>query len=367
MIGWLRAAGRAFQRGTTQAPQTFQLRCACGTSVAGERTRSCQRILCPACQTPLFVVPASVYPLPKPPNPGKGKKDAPQRSAPLSQKKGAQKAVRFPKVIEYGDEGRAAIQADPRTAGSATAARKGLLRQWLSPVRLVLVCVAVVVGATASWISHHRTLERAQSLLDSSSKKGREALAGADFAAAAAELEQASQALVLLGRTDDPQARGIRQLWSESRAGAGLSLKSLHTIVSEAVTAESSVAPSSWKDVFRASYKDSWVLMDASIVRTGNSAPLPPYRVEYPIFVGQNGAVGVANLRCFNVLPADRASQRVIFAAQLEDCRRDPDVPRAWQIVLRPETAFLLASPARADQVFAHKYRETLMFTGWSK
>jgi ABC-2 type transport system permease protein len=30
------------------------------------------------------------------------------------------------------------------------------------------------------------------------------------------------------------------------------------------------------------------------------------------------------------------------------------------------ETAFLLASPARADQVFAHKYRETLMFTGWS-
>ncbi|MBL8821475.1 MAG: hypothetical protein JNJ77_02730 [Planctomycetia bacterium] len=31
-----------------------------------------------------------------------------------------------------------------------------------------------------------------------------------------------------------------------------------------------------------------------------------------------------------------------------------------------PETAFLLASPAHADQVFAHKYRETLMFTGWS-
>ncbi len=31
-----------------------------------------------------------------------------------------------------------------------------------------------------------------------------------------------------------------------------------------------------------------------------------------------------------------------------------------------PETAFLLASPARADQVFAHKYRETLFFTGWS-
>lgn len=31
-----------------------------------------------------------------------------------------------------------------------------------------------------------------------------------------------------------------------------------------------------------------------------------------------------------------------------------------------PETAFLLASPSRADQVFAHKYRETLFFTGWS-
>jgi ABC-2 type transport system permease protein len=30
------------------------------------------------------------------------------------------------------------------------------------------------------------------------------------------------------------------------------------------------------------------------------------------------------------------------------------------------ETAFLLASPAKADQVFAHKYRETLFFTGWS-
>lgn len=31
-----------------------------------------------------------------------------------------------------------------------------------------------------------------------------------------------------------------------------------------------------------------------------------------------------------------------------------------------PETAFLLASPSKADQVFAHKYRETLFFTGWS-
>jgi ABC-2 type transport system permease protein len=31
-----------------------------------------------------------------------------------------------------------------------------------------------------------------------------------------------------------------------------------------------------------------------------------------------------------------------------------------------PETMFLMASPARADQVFAHKYRETMFFTGWS-
>lgn len=30
------------------------------------------------------------------------------------------------------------------------------------------------------------------------------------------------------------------------------------------------------------------------------------------------------------------------------------------------ETTFLMALPARADQVFAHKYRETMMFTGWS-
>jgi len=31
-----------------------------------------------------------------------------------------------------------------------------------------------------------------------------------------------------------------------------------------------------------------------------------------------------------------------------------------------PETMFLMASPARADQVFAHKYRETMLFAGWS-
>lgn len=30
------------------------------------------------------------------------------------------------------------------------------------------------------------------------------------------------------------------------------------------------------------------------------------------------------------------------------------------------ETTFLMASPASADQVFAHKFRETIMFTGWS-
>src|SRR5262245_5483990 len=65
MNGWLAAAEKLFPRRASRPPLPFELTCACGHIVAGTRTEVIQRPVCPDCGTELFVLPASVYPLPR--------------------------------------------------------------------------------------------------------------------------------------------------------------------------------------------------------------------------------------------------------------------------------------------------------------
>ena len=77
-------------------------------------------------------------------------------------------------------------------------------------------------------------------------------------------------------------------------------------------------------------------------------ADYPAELLEFPLSDGTSQATVVANLDVFKrTLSADGPPQRVIFAAQLDGCRYDPQREPAWQIVLQPATGFLWASPDR--------------------
>lgn len=353
MAGWLSSAGKAFQRRPLSEPQQFELRCVCGSVVGGERKTSYQRLVCPGCGTPLFVLPASVYPTPKGVKPAKQKQTPPVKIVPQ-------------RVIEPDRESRAAQAAEskrpaasrvvePRLspAQSLNARQAPRLRKWFTPVRIVFLCVLVVMAGTTWWLLHSRTMQQAQVLFASSSKKGLEALQKGDFVAAAPELRQAAEALDTLGR-DDPQARGIRQMGRESNAASHLTLKSLHDILAEAVASETAPSSPGWPEIFRGTYKDAWTVIETTITRTDEPAPAPRYRFEFPIIIGQRGvqngvqnrAILIADLKAFDALPADLPSHRVIFAAQLQDCRRDPNTANTWQITLNATTAFLWSDAA---------------------
>lgn len=337
MPHWLSAAGKAFQRRPVKEPQRFELRCLCGTALAGDRAESYQRLICPNCQTPHFVLPASVYPAPRMPKPAKPKQDAPT-PAPLP--------IVPQRVIESVPPVRRS-RSTPAPAPSRPAPEPALVRnsagQWLTrkcltPVRLVLLSVLCVVGGTAYWMAHTRAIQNAQVEFASASKRGQDALSRKDFATAAEELEVACLALDRLGR-DDPPARIIRQQRRECQAASHLVLKSLHELLDEAV-AENSTAMG-WSETFRALYKDSWMVFETTITRTNELPPASRFRVDFPILSGQQRAVLLADVKVFDGLPTEQPSQRVIFAAQLEDFRRDPQSANTWQIVLRPDSAFL--------------------------
>ena len=67
MAGWLAAAEKLFRGEPSQSLPPFELTCACGRTVTGQRTKAMQTPHCPVCGVSLFVLPASVYPPPKSP------------------------------------------------------------------------------------------------------------------------------------------------------------------------------------------------------------------------------------------------------------------------------------------------------------
>ena len=343
MRNWFAAAAQAIQRRPPEEPQDFEVRCGCGRTVTGKRMKSHQRIACPACNAWLFVLPASVYP-------------------PLLKPTAtASKAVRHKRVA---NEAETPVAVAPPRVAQATATpdpprpkpvrelaplvkeQVGHIKQWwrglklITPFRAVLLAVVALIGGTTYWVVHSRTLDQAALTITDAVKKGEAALREDDVHEAARQFGLAARALDLLGR-DDPQARGIRQVAHETTATSQLAVRTLHEMLGEAIDAGGESADSTWPETFRGSYRDMWVVLDTTVTRAAEASDSPIHVIDCPVVVGKSRASVIAELTAFKVLPQDGKPRRVVFAAQLEDCRPDPSQPHTWLIVLRPDTGFL--------------------------
>lgn len=341
MPRWLITARQAFQRKPAPTePPKFSVRCACGKTAEGERKHKAQQIACSTCRQPLFVLPISVYPAVRP---LKKKKSAPREATEKKAATAAETAVkdqvpRGPRGVILGvDWGTWFGEAKDQ---SHVFLRYFFSRKMWTPVRLVFLSVVAVILGTTYLILHARAIDRATQVLASATKKGQAALLEEDFPEAARQFQLAAGALDTLKRNDE-SARSIRQMYRESNAASQLSPRGPYEILSDAIETTGAAKGLNWPEVFRVNYHDNWLIFEAPVLRL-NEAPEPPrYLVDLPIISGKIRATIVANLPIFNQLNIDKKSQRVVFAAQIEDFRPDPDAPQDWQIVLRPGSAFL--------------------------
>lgn len=358
MPRWLTTAANAFRKRSEPPPQTYSLNCVCGRGVTGVRTRAAQRAVCPGCRSELFVLPASVYPVPRGPVVKKPVK--PARPSPLAIEEASVEGRQTPTAPTRSrgrsetvpERRRATAPAAPRPKappqGVLLAARESSLARWrrkaLSPLPLVLAGVTIVVAGTVWWQSHLRARDRARSVIGSAPQLAEDALHEGDLTEAAKQFAQLSAAVRLLGRGDS-QARRWTQLARETAAMGELATASLHDIISEAAETGGGSGEGIWPGLFRGSYRNSWVLIDAEVSRADKDSKTGGFSIDFPLIVGEQTGKLIANLPIFeNRVEAGERPRRIIFAAQLADCRLQPGTTDVWQFELRPDSSFLWAN-----------------------
>jgi len=353
MSGWFDTAASVFRRRVDDSPQTFEIRCGCGRTASGFRSRHAQTVVCEACRESIFVLPASVYPLPRQsrkskPSPARSEPEPVDPPVPADDTK--RSAARGASPSRAARKSKPAAPRAPREASaanlgpSAAGDRPEPRRRIITPVRLVLAGVVLVISLTGWWIFHLRSLDQAREILASAPRAAEDALQEGDFHEAARQFARLSTALDRLGR-DDVQSRIWRQSARETAAISDLAMVSLHEILDEAAHAGTGADHDRWQEQFRGSYRGAWVVIDAPVIRNEDVTSGPRFTVDFPFAVeGCNGRL-MADLPIFEkCVPSGTPARRIIFAGQIESCRLIPGSDPVWQLELRPQTAILWGS-----------------------
>lgn len=356
---WLQTTKRLFGRPPPEeVPQPFELRCACGHEEVGVRLEHPLQIACGGCARTLFVLPRCVYPIPRP-SPASLPPSVPVKSK-----------AQPPTAPAVEKKTTAAITAT-RTMVAAVPVRPSRLTAWriaaakamreaahavvrkLTPSRFQLLVLGIVlaVGLTGYAMFRSRQRAGAEVVLGEALRRGRTAIAARDFVEAAKQFQQAVDAIDVLGR-DDPAAREIRQFAREANAVTHLCPKPLHELLADASATDAGRFGLSWSEVFRTSFRDTWLVCEALVTRkAAGGAGDARYLVDHPVFSGSQSAALRAELRVFDVLGIETEPRYVIFAAQLQDFAPGPPGSNSWTLTLRPDTAFLWSLADNLDAI----------------
>lgn len=353
--GWFASATNIFRRQTSEPPQCYRIRCACGETLEGDRSPAHQVVTCNGCQSPLFVLPASVYPRPAtPPRRKPARREVPHTGEATAVAQAAMSVAESSVKRADGQlppDGRAARQSPRGTPGVRFRAPQALFqfdfdrwrRRTFTPLRLALAAIALVIGGTIWWRWHLQVLEKAREVLAEAPRLGEEALHEGDLSTAARQFASLRRALDVLGR-DDPQARIWRQTARETEAAADLADTPLHLILREASQIVSEQSLAAWKNMFDSGLRGSWVVVDAPVSRSADADVGPRYLIDCPIYFQDEHAVLWVDLSGLEkALAPDNEPRRVIFAARLAECRPEPEVDHTWRIVLEETSGFLWA------------------------
>src|SRR5262249_14882417 len=118
--------------------------------------------------------------------------------------------------------------------------------------------------------------------------------------------------------------------------------KSLRDLLAEAAEA-SRTGQDGWNDVFRSSYRDTWLVLDTIVTSLPLEDQQKPteFLIDLPVAAGENQLSLSLHTREMGGVERDGRPRRMILAVQLQDCVRDTEHPGAWQLKLNEKTPFL--------------------------
>jgi hypothetical protein len=333
--GWFQTAKSVFGR-PEPILQTYRVPCDCGETVNGERIDAVQKPSCPTCGQTVFVLPASVYPVPESiRRRWSGIEES--GSVALPKKKKASKKGSIPEDVPVKKQ-RANAGPPPVPWSQRRQELGAAIRKQMTPVRLVALGVALSVSLMSYMLYRQTRWSHAQSTVQSLMDAGHEAIAERRFGDAAGSLRQAAQALDILGRHDDIAAT-TRRLAREAAVIDGLADDGLPRLLAELFEVHE---PGNAAARFSRRSAGQWILFDAPLYVSADGESRTVL-LDLPLVIDDHGVDVRIDGQPWSVLLAGSSAtqpKRVIFAAQLD--RMEPAKKSQPAIVwLRSDTAVL--------------------------
>ncbi len=362
MVNWLAKATEALRRSPPPEPEPYEVACRCTHRMSGMRLPAFQVVRCNRCGNYVFVLPQDVYPRPKPKKKAASKsaevrRDAvPPHPATLPSSVPAAPARRHlaaggsaPEIAQQSAPSSAAKSASPAVVagtGSSSEIRiesaeslPTLRRSPFTPVRIVGCAIVGVVLLTGYLVWHSQVKEKAALTLHDHLEAGEAAFRDKKFAEAAAEYQQASAAVDILGR-DDAESQAVRQKAKELNAMAHLAPLSLYELCDEARAAVAA-GDTQWSEKFARDYAGAWIIVDADVVSDAGPDGVTQPVIRYPF----DGLPVILDSRLKALAPSSAVAgpQHVIFAGQLVSFALEGTKSKVWVLRLKDSTAFLWA------------------------
>ncbi len=351
MSGWLSRAKEALSGRTAERmPEPIEFPCPCGRKIGATRRTAFQRVLCKACGECFFVLPLDVYPRPiskivrkvKPPR----TEASAERSTKNHTKAPADAAVATRPTVD--------IQAALHAAWQGA-------RTQITPLRLIVACLVVVVAGTSWWQWTRVARDRANITFKAAWDAAEAALQRQEYVDAEQELGKAARAADHLRRTD-VRAEQARQQHRELMAINALLQSSLPEVL-EATQSAGGIDDAA--HAFEVTQAGRWIVLQTEIVlptTPGGSLPAWEERLQVgekadqaivltgslPVFAKVPKAQFAPNVSSDSVNAAapappsveDSGRREIIFAAQVDSLRWNA-AASAWTLSLKSSTGFL--------------------------
>jgi hypothetical protein len=353
MVSWLAKTTQLLQRRQPpEPPAPYEVGCSCGHQITGVRKSTYQSVTCHRCGNVLFVLPADVYPKPKPkkqPPKEPPKKPEPPPAAAAAPRIKTSQAPTAPSPRAQTPQAAApnnrVTATEPASASGSGGMPKAvdvvsvdLRRPLVTRFQLVLLAIGGVVCATGYFVWQSRVTDQALVSLPGHIEAGAAALRAGDVPKAAEEYGQAAWAVDRLKRAD-AESLAIRQKARELGAAVKLSPVPLFEICDEARQAKKEGAEK-WTEKFNELYRGAWIVVEGDVVQERGPEGLgePVVRFPYPI----DSAPVVFDVRLSGLAPmTGKTGEHLIFAGQLASLTKEGSKNPMWIIRLKDETAFL--------------------------
>lgn len=320
---------------TLDDEKLVELVCACGEKVHGIRSAAPRRVTCKHCASPLFLLPNSPYPVPRPgtraskKSTSKSGSDGKSRSG--KKKKSGTARNRLNVITFFGSL--LGFLLFPfvwiaRKIRSAVAQSIGWI---LRPLPLALLLTILALCTTGFFTYRKWQYDRAVSLLTTLPEQC-ELLINEGKFGEANNLMRIVAAALSTTRRSDPDAGKLLQLARELDAVQNLSHATIEEIVSQA-----SDAGSRWSELFARNYNGHWMIVDSTSIHELDPSLA---RVDVSLTVNGQPARLVVDLPAIHVSEEIPLLERAIFAAKISDCVSEGRL--GWKIGLDPDSVVYL-------------------------